>query len=153
MKSVADALYSIAIALWIGGLWVIGFVVAPTLFNSLSDQALAGLIAGRLFTLVAYIGIVCALYVMLYRAFWFGGRCLRHGIFWVAFALLLLMLTGVFGVQPILTGLAGHALPQELMDGLLRERFATWHGIASALYLVESVLGVLLVWLQGRDPR
>lgn len=24
---------------------------------------------------------------------------------------------------------------------------------AIALYLVQSVLGVLLVWLQGRDPR
>jgi hypothetical protein len=28
---------------------------------------------------------------------------------------------------------------------MVRSRFATWHGIASVLWLIESVLGVALV--------
>jgi hypothetical protein len=31
------------------------------------------------------------------------------------------------------------------MESVLRDRFATWHGISSILYLVQSVLGLLLV--------
>lgn len=153
MKSLADALYAIAITLWVGGLWVIGFIVAPTLFYGLSDRALAGSIAGRLFTLIAYIGIGCAFYVMLYRIVRFGGRCFQQGIFWTALIMLLLTVIGEFGVQPILASLGNQSLPKEMMESVLRDRFAAWHGVASALYLIQSVLGALLVWLQGRDPR
>ncbi len=153
MKSLADALYAIAITLWIGGLWTIGYIVAPTLFYTLSDRVLAGALAGKLFTLIAYVGIGCAIYVMLYRIVWFGGRCFQHGIFWIVLVMLLLTLSGEFGVQPILAGLKHQALPREVMESLFRDRFATWHGVASVLYLIQSVLGVLLVWRQGRDPR
>ncbi|HNN85277.1 MAG TPA: DUF4149 domain-containing protein, partial [Accumulibacter sp.] len=37
------------------------------------------------------------------------------------------------------------ALPREVMESVLRNRFATWHGVSSILYLVQSVLGLLLV--------
>ena len=47
MRSLADALYAIAITLWIGGLWTIGYIVAPTLFYTLSDRVLAGALAGN----------------------------------------------------------------------------------------------------------
>ena len=153
MKSLAEALYAIAITLWIGGLWAIGGLVAPTLFWALDDRALAGSLAGKLFTLIAYVGIGCAAYLLLYRLVRFGGACFRHGIFWIVLALLLLIVAGEFGVQPILAGLQHQALPKEVMESVLRDRFATWHGVASGLYLIQSVLGLLLVWLQGRDPR
>ncbi len=48
MKSLAEALCAVALTLWIGGLWVIGYLVAPTLFYTLSDRALAGSLAGKL---------------------------------------------------------------------------------------------------------
>ncbi len=49
-------------------------------------------------------------------------------------------------------GIRNQALPAEVMESVFRDRFATWHGIASVLYLIECLLGVLLVWLQGRNP-
>ena len=55
---------------------------------------------------------------------------------------------GQFGVQPILDGLRAQALPRQVMESVLRDRFATWHGVASVLYLIECALGVALVWLQ-----
>jgi hypothetical protein len=39
------------------------------------------------------------------------------------------------------------------MEGLLRERFAVWHGVASVLYVIECALGVALVLLQARAPN
>lgn len=153
MKSFADALYSIALTLWIGGLWAIGYMVAPTLFWTLDDRALAGGLAGKLFTLIAYVGLGCAAYVILYRLARFGGACFRHGIFWLALAMLLLVLAGEFGVQPILAGLKDQALPSKVMESVFRDRFVAWHGVASVFYLIQSVLGALLVWLQGRNPR
>ncbi|MGH8809748.1 MAG: DUF4149 domain-containing protein, partial [Noviherbaspirillum sp.] len=35
--------------LWVGSLWAVGYLVAPTLFATLPDSVLAGTIAGRLF--------------------------------------------------------------------------------------------------------
>jgi hypothetical protein len=153
MKSLADALYSISVTLWIGGLWAIGYIVAPTLFWTLADRALAGSLAGKLFTLIAYIGIGCAAYVLLYRLVRFGGACFKQGIFWLALIMLLLTLAGEFGVQPILASLKNEALPAAVMESVFRDRFAAWHGVASVFYLIQSIMGALLVWLQGRDPR
>jgi hypothetical protein len=153
MKTFADALYSMALTLWIGGLWAIGYIVAPTLFWTLADRALAGSLAGKLFTLIAYTGIGCAAYVLVYRLVRFGGACFRHGIFWLALTMLVLTLAGEFGVQPILASLKNQALPTEVMESVFRDRFAAWHGVASVFYLIQSVLGALLVWLQGRAPR
>jgi uncharacterized membrane protein SirB2 len=153
MKSFSDALHSIAVTLWVGSLWAIGFVVVPLLFARLPDRALAGMLAGKLFTLVAYIGIGCALYLLLLRLARFGAGALRQGFFWVALAMLLLILAGEFGVQPILENLKAQALPRQAMESVFRDRFNTWHGVASGLYVIESILGLALVVLQHRGSR
>ena len=36
------------------------------------------------------------------------------------------------------------------MESALRDRFTTWHGVSSALYLVQSLLGIALAILQER---
>jgi hypothetical protein len=46
-------LQAVAVTLWVGGLWAIGFLVAPSLFHALDDRALAGDLAGRFLTLIA----------------------------------------------------------------------------------------------------
>ena len=40
MKTLTEAIYAIALTLWIGGLWAVGYLVAPTLFYTLADRAL-----------------------------------------------------------------------------------------------------------------
>ncbi len=150
MKAIGDALQSIAVTIWIGGLWAIGFIVAPMLFARLGDRALAGLTAGRLFTLIAYIGIACAAYLIVHRLARFGAGCLKQGFFWVTMLMLVLVLAGEFGVQPIMEGLRARALPKEVMESVFRDRFLTWHGIASVLYVIQSALGLALVVLHGK---
>lgn len=150
MRSIADALQSMTATLWVGGLWVIGFVVAPVLFATLPDRVQAGLLAGKFFSLIAWIGIACAVYLLIYRLARDGAGALRQGLFWTVLLMLVLTLAGEFGVQPVLAALKEQALPKQVMESVLRDRFATWHGVASGLYVIQSVLGAALVILLGR---
>jgi uncharacterized membrane protein YhaH (DUF805 family) len=102
---------------------------------------------------VALIGLACAGYLLLFRLVRFGGHSFRQAFFWVVLAMLLFTLAGQFGVQPILASLKQEALPHEVMESVFRDRFATWHGVASVIYLIECALGAILVWLQPNAPR
>ena len=44
-----DKLALIAITLWVGALWAIGGIAAPTLFYHLADKMQAGNLAGQMF--------------------------------------------------------------------------------------------------------
>ena len=88
MRSFADALQSIAATLWVGALWAVGFVVAPVLFATLTDRALAGQLAGKLFGLMAWIGIGCAVYLIIYRLARFGASAFRRGVLWIVLLML-----------------------------------------------------------------
>ena len=71
-------------------------------------------------------------------------------LLWLVVAMAALTAIGEFGIQPILAGLKAAAAPIDVMQSALRDRFATWHGIASGLYLLNCALGVVLVVLQNR---
>lgn len=150
MRRLAESLYSLTITLWVGGLWAIGFIAAPSLFASLKDRVLAGELAGNLFGLIAWVGIACAGYLLAYLAVRRGPAAFRSSVFWLVLAMLALGLVGHFGIQPVLAQLKAEAWPHSVMQGPLRERFAAWHGIAGGLYVVQSLLGAALVLLQGR---
>ena len=62
--------------------------MAPFLFNTLSNRAQAGLLAGHLFSAIAFAGLGCGAYLLLYRMAIFGSHALRQLFFWT----LLLML-------------------------------------------------------------
>jgi hypothetical protein len=150
MRTLAEALQSICVTLWVGGMWAVGFAVAPVLFARLGDAAIAGAFAGKLFTLVAWTGIGCAAYLVAFRAARYGTACLKQAFFWAVLAMLVLVLAGEFGVHAIMDGLRAQALPKQVMESVLRDRFMTWHGVASGLYVIQSVLGAVLVVLHGR---
>jgi hypothetical protein len=150
MRGIADALQSIVITLWAGALWAVGFIAAPVLFSQLPSRALAGLLAGKLFTIVAWGGIACAAYLLVFRLARHGPACLKQGFFWIVLAMLALVLAGLFGVQPVLEGLRAQASARDIAESVLLDRFMTWHGVASVLYVIQSVLAVALVVLHGK---
>jgi Domain of unknown function (DUF4149) len=150
VRFIADSLQSIAIALWAGGMWIVGLLVAPFLFHTLTDRAHAGMLAGHLFTAMAWIGLGCGTYLLLYRLAIFGSHALRQLFFWALVVMITLDAIGQFGVQPIMAGLRQEALPKEVMESIFRDRFTTWHGVASVLYLIECALGLVLVVQHGR---
>ena len=135
----------VVITFWVGALWAIGFV-AYVLFKSLPDNhQLAGNLAGQLFTIVRYIGMVSAFYLLIQRLLDYGTSALKQAYFWALLVMLLLVLAEHFGIQPILAQLKTEALPSDVMHSIFAERFGKWHGVASVAYLVECLLGFVLV--------
>ena len=129
------ALERVLLTLWVGSLWVSGFMVAPLLFAGLDDRALAGTLAGELFGITAYIGLVCgglllALNSVNYRALNWRGLLLA--------GMLLLIVVGQFVLTPMIAGLREQGLSGSPQFGQL-------HGLASVLYIITCLCGLLLV--------
>jgi uncharacterized membrane protein len=149
MRRFWDGLAGTLLVLWIGGMWAIGYVAAPTLFAELADKQLAGALAGRLFEWMAWIGLAAGSYLLVYRVAREGGAALKTLFFWVVALMLALTVAGHFGIQPILQSLKAQAMPHAVMQSVFADRFARWHGVSSILYLIQSGLGLLLVWRSG----
>ncbi len=132
-------------ALWVGGTWAIGYLAVPVLFQTLPDRQLAGLLAGKMFTWMAFAGIACALYLLAYQLRQFGRSVWKQATFLVTLTMLVLLLTGQFGIQPIMADLKSQALPLDVMHSALAPQFKALHGVASILYLIQSLLGVALL--------
>ena len=123
------------LTLWVGSLWAVGLMVAPTLFTQLDDRALAGSLAGKLFTLTAMLGLVCGsilLIASLLRTARYDWRA------WITTAMLLLVAAGQF----VLTPMIGDLRAQGLADSA---GFVRLHGLASALFMLTAGLGLVLV--------
>ncbi len=134
----------LATTLWVGSLWAIGGLAVPVLFKTLSDRMLAGLLAGKLFTLVAYVGMTSASYLLIYFVGKSGRQAFRHPAFPIVISMLALALGGEFALAPMIASIKALALPKDVMTSSLAGRFQVLHGIASTLYAVQCLLGVVL---------
>lgn len=132
---------SILLTLWIGTLWCIGFLVAPILFSVIDDRALAGTLAGKLFSVGAVTGLIAGSVWLALRRL--RGGSLTDGPALLAFTTLALLALGEGLVQP----LASAARAAGGTD------FARWHGLASLLWLGACVAGLALVVTQGHLMR
>ena len=153
LRRLSDALYFATLTLWVGGLWAIGYLVAPMLFANLADRQVAAMLAGKLFVLIGWIGLGCAAYLLVFMLLRSGSTALKRWSFWLILLMLGLTAASQFGIHPILAQLKADALPREVMESVMRDRFVTWHGIASILYLLQSVLGLLVVIGAGRGLK
>lgn len=141
----AAHLLLVAVTLWVGALWAIGFIAAPTLFEMVADRSLAGAVAGRLFELTGWIGVGCAAWILLHAYISLRTAMFRNRIVGVVILMLVASLAIQFWIQPLMAQMKHDALPLEVMASPLAERFGFWHGVSSLLYVAQSVLGVVLV--------
>ena len=140
-----NAAERILLTLWVGVLWGIGYLAVPVLFNELTDRMLAGALAGRMFTLVAYLGLGVG--VALAAGELVRSRYRPQWRFWVLIAMLLLVAVGQFWLQPMMAALKMGGLA----EGSVRAaEFARLHGISAGLYLATSLAGLALVAYGGR---
>jgi len=145
MKGLSQHLATILITAWVGGLWAVGYLAVPVLFYAQPDRQLAGMLAGQMFSLVAYLGMACGTYLLILRISEAGRESLRQILFWIVAAMLLLTLVVQCGIQPVMTDLKTQAQPLDVMHSVFADRFKMLHGISSILYLVQSLLGIFLV--------
>ena len=153
MRKLSEAFYFVAITLWVGGMWAIGYIAAPLLFSSLGDRQLAGMVAGKLFSLMGWVGLGSAAYLLIFLIARCRGQAFRRAVFWLVLLMAVLAAVSQFGIQPLMAQLKADALPREVMASVLRDRFAAWHGVSSILYLMQSGLGLWLVIWANRGLR
>ena len=152
MRNIPGYFASFGTVLWVGGTWAVGYLAVPVLFQALPDRQLAGVLAGKMFTLMAYIGIGCALYLLAYQLHQFGRLAWKQKSFWLVAAMLILLLIGQLGIQPIMLGLKAQAFPLDVMQSALASQFKILHGVSSILYLLQSLLGIWLVISPQKRP-
>ncbi len=145
MKKISQHLATLLIAAWVGGMWAVGYLAVPVLFYAQPDRQLAGLLAGQMFSLVAYLGMVCGAYLLVFHYVSSGRVALRQPLFWIVAAMLLLTLAIQCGIQPVMTNLKAQALPLDVMHSAFAGKFKILHGVSSIIYLIQSLLGVFLV--------
>ena len=137
--------------LWAGSLWTIGFVVAPTLFATLSDRVLAGNIAGSMFRAEAWLSIACAL-VLLALLQWGAGALelkRRRLLGALVLSMLVCALLSHFGISPLMAELKAQAQGSSgIMDEAMRSRFGMLHGVSTLIFAVQSLLAGVLIWKQ-----
>lgn len=128
----------ILLTFWVGSMWTVGYIVAPVLFKML-DRQTAGNVAGQLFTIVSYIGLLAGVLLLV-------GLLYQHGFsagnwrIWALLVMLLLVIVGHFGLQPMMAELKLAGL-----EGENAGKFGMLHGISSVLFLINSLLGLVLL--------
>lgn len=138
-------LRTLVVTLWAGSLWTVGYLVAPVLFATLPDRSLAGSIAGSLFRAQAWLSLACGLLLLL--LVWLNKTAdIKRTTSVLIVAMLVCVLVGYFGLQPFMAEIRAIAASHGgEMDEALRSRFGLLHGVASIIYLVQSLLAAVLV--------
>jgi hypothetical protein len=129
-----------ALALWWGSLSTIAGFVVPMLFANLPTPAMAGNLAGRLFSTQTWVSLACGGLVLLTLRSNMdnpGAKRSFSAIGLVAISMLAALLVE-FGVAPRI---------------LAREQLRLWHSVGSALYAFQWLCTGLLLWRATRYSR
>lgn len=152
-SSRSQRLFNLISGLWVGSFFTIAFMVVPTLFSGLGDRQVAGIVAASIFKYEAYLSVFLSALLMvtanyLVRQGYNSYRMIR----WILLAMLACAITGAFILIPWMNGLRDQALfaglsVRESSNAVL---FARLHAISSSVFLIQSLLGLLLVWRSSK---
>ncbi|WP_114662398.1 DUF4149 domain-containing protein [Polynucleobacter necessarius] len=142
-------IFSAISGLWVGSFIVVGFLVVPTLFSSLGDRQVAGMIAANLFRSTVYIGVAVSGFLMV-----MANHLVRLGlqryrlIRWLLLGMLICTVGAAFIIIPWMDAIREQALfagiaVRESSDAAL---FSRLHGTSSILFVCQALLGLFLVW-------
>ena len=122
-----------AAALWWGSLTAVGGLVVPLLFAHLPSKALAGQMAAQLFAAQTWVSVACGIVVLLVLKEKSPHRPENQPAAATIFIVtgLLVALLSQYGVAPRIVS---------------RENLPLWHGVGSALYLIQWLCATALLW-------
>ena len=60
----AQRLFILIAGMWVGSILAVGYLVAPTIFTTLTDRQVAGMVAGSVFKAEAYLSIIICIALM-----------------------------------------------------------------------------------------
>jgi len=138
------AVERLLLALWVGGICVVGYLVAPILFATLTDdRQLAGMLAGKMFSAISWAGLVIGTLLFIGSIAGAGAQWLRQWRCWLLISMLVVVVLMLFVIQPMMADLK---LQGPVIKGSeLAAEFGRLHGLSSGLYLLMSLSGLTLV--------
>jgi Domain of unknown function (DUF4149) len=142
-------IFSLISGLWVGCFITVGFLVVPILFSSLGDRQVAGMLAANLFKVMAYSGVLICLILMFMASYLVRHQKSQYRLTrWILLGMLACTVGAAFILIPWMNSLRDQALylgisVRESTNATLFNRL---HGVSSALFLTQSLLGILLVW-------
>lgn len=122
-------LFRVLVVLWAGSLWSVAWVT-QILFRMQPDRPLAGLIAGRLFSIETYLSVCAAAFGLI-----LPGRARRLG----AYAGAALLAGNEWLLRPVM-------VQARLHGGAWGLSFGAWHGVSAVLYILACCAVLLFVW-------
>lgn len=136
------------LTVWVGGMWTVGYIVAPTLFATLHSPILAGTIAGRLFSIMSYVGLICGGLLLLSHLIDSGIQVVYQWRGLALIVMLLIICIGQFVLEPHMADLRDAGL-----QGVNLSAFMRLHGVAQVLFLLTSLGGLALVLFGVREKQ
>jgi hypothetical protein len=122
--------FRVLLVLWAGSLWSVGLWVTPILFSAQSDRHLAGILAGRVFSIETYVGVAVAVFALL--------RPGRTKFVWGYLAAALLAINE-WALRPVMVVARAHGSAVGLT-------FGAWHGVSAVIYVIACFAVLVLIW-------
>jgi uncharacterized membrane protein len=154
MLAAAKALHHLALALWVGAVVVVSFVVAPAVFRALPSET-AGAVMGQVFPLY-YAFTSGAGVVALVSAWWLRRRTNGIGVSTAVVAMLAVMLAATVYAGTVVSPRARAlrpALHVEEVDPAVRAEFDALHRRAVQLNGLVLLLGLATIVSVARAVR
>ena len=132
-------------ALWAGSVWAVSYLAAPSAFAVL-DSTQAGNVVGVMLTRSAWLASALAvlLGLLVARATDLDARR-RRWLVGLIVAMLACSLIVYLGLQPMMAAIREAAGPAGVRASPQWGTFAALQGVSQVLYLLESILGAVLV--------
>jgi len=132
-------------ALWAGSVWAVSYLAAPSAFSVL-DSTRAGNVVAVMLTREAWLAVALAalLSVLVARSNDLDAK--RRRWLWICIVgMLACSLIVYLGLQPMMAAIREAAGPAGVRASPQWGTFAALHGVSQLLYLIETVLGAVLV--------
>lgn len=150
----AQRLFIMVAGIWVGSLLTVGYLVAPAIFSTMTDRQAAGMVAGSIFRIEAYLSLtVCIGLMVLANLLVNRGLQQFRIIRWILLVMLSCSLAAVFIFIPWMNALRDSALAEGMpvMFSPSAAIFSRLHGASSILFMLQSVLGIFLVWRLSKN--
>jgi hypothetical protein len=149
MHITAQRVFVFILTLWVGSVITVGYIVAPTLFATLSDRQVAGMVAGALFRVEGIISMILSVGLIVFANLLVKRGCGRYkNIRWYLLTMLVCSVISAFVLEPMMDSLREEALSHgfPVMLSPLAQAFSRLHTFASVVYLLQSLIGLVLLW-------
>ncbi|MEY3864020.1 MAG: hypothetical protein RLZZ472_216 [Pseudomonadota bacterium] len=149
MHITAQRVFVFILTLWVGGIITVDYIVTPTLFATLSDSQVAGMVAGALFRVEGIISMILSVGLIVFANLLVKRGCGRYkNIRWYLLAMLICSVISAFVLEPMMDSLREEALSHgfPVMLSPLAQAFSRLHIFASIVYLLQSLIGLVLLW-------